>query len=315
MKTKVTLLSWTPKPVETIATLWGVSRSTKTIEEVKETIGENPYAENLFEDLLTAELPIVASLHFNFILEGVSISFREQLVRHMIGSRIGEGIGADYVPTLDDSSFWVQSMRALPMKDFAMDGQYHMPKGLEDYTIKSPTLADGYEKADVAYKRAMIRIQDTYNNMIEAGVPYEEARNILPVGIQHRLNWSINGRALLHVIKKRTCWITQLGQWQEVLFQMVSELCDKVHPVFRQIAAPPCVKKKCYGGCPYVAENKAKVEGTDPLPVCPLWVGEELKDAEYERAKRSYDNHPLTPLHEKSYLDIWGKTSAFQWRE
>jgi thymidylate synthase ThyX len=277
MKPKVTLISCTADPVKTICDVWNASKTELPLDELP------PPSEDLFRRVIAQRIPVAENVDFVFMLEGVSVSFREQMVRHRIGTHVGDRLGVDIVPDLADSSWWSQSMRIQSMGSFADRESYRVPKSLKGKLVTAPKSYRGEAfasippklPADHLFQATMKTIQDAYNALVEAGVPLEDARELIPLGTQHRISWKLNLAALQHIIGKRSCWILQGSIWHPVIAGMIDELAKKVDPIFRDLSLPPCAKsdegEHCFGGCVFKEENRRRVDGLDELPVCPLY--------------------------------------------
>lgn len=282
---KVTLVSWTERPLETIYSIWDASKTqapTLTAEDVERTVSREDVLE-LFKRVIKQGIPVGESISFNFMLEGVSVSWREQAARHRIGARMGDVFGVDVIPDLAQSSWWSQSMRILDMSHFADNGDFRVPQ----------TIIDRGPEAVEKFQYQMKAIQDCYAQWVQDGIPMEDARELIPLGAHHRISWSLNMSALRHIVGKRSCWILQAGIWGPVMEGMVKELGEKVDPVFWDLTSPPCMKGDDFVGCPVEHENERRLDGRDELPVCPLYMqgvhkwrhpdgSEALRDVEFE---------------------------------
>lgn len=288
MKPTVTLVSHTDNPVGTIYALWQASRNNEPAPNPKDISPDNPAALEIFKKVFNSQIPVSENLNFIFLIEGISISLREQLVRHKVGTKVGDRIGIDTVPELGGSAFWSQTMRVLDMGRFYEQGNYRMPDSVS---------VSG--KRSTIYRNAIKSSQDAYNQLIELGTPIEDARDVLPLATGHRISWSINLRTLQQVIGKRSCWIAQSGIWEPIIFGMVNELATKVHPYFRNLINPPCIKDDKFVGCCYNLENERRVDGRDPLPPCTLYL-DENKIAEHR------DREDLKTMAVK-YANIWDR--------
>jgi len=259
---KVTLLTWTKDPLETVYSVWWQSKNEKplmTPDEVKENVPPSE-VEELFKAVIAQRIPVGEHLDFVFVMENVSVSWREQAVRHRIGVKVGgERLGVDVIPNLADSSWWSQSMRIQNMGSFFSNGAYRMPKSL-----------DAHPEAKAVFCDIMCDIEAAYNNLIDMGVPMEDAREVIPLGAQHRISWKLNIGALQHIMEKRGCWILQLGTWGPIITGMVDELANKVHPVFRELVTPPCIRGDKFNSCVFMEECRRRLTGDDELPPCPL---------------------------------------------
>lgn len=267
---KVTLIAHTERPIETIYLIWELSKTNKPLNGPG-GIGYAAFddhgkaskeAREIFEKVVDAKIPVAENLNFVFLLEDVSISFREQMVRHRIGVNVGERLGADIVPDLADSTWWSQSMRILPMDRFATDGHFRLPENMT-------------REQQEEYVLAMMRAENAYNRLVASGMSLEDAREVIPLAAQHRITWGLNLAALQHIIGKRGCQILQGDLWAPVIKGMVDELAKKVDPYFRRLIAPPCIKGGKYSACQFKIDNERRQNGDDEIPPCTLWVGKE----------------------------------------
>lgn len=289
--TTVRLLSHTAFPIETIYVEWLQSRSEGYVPDpgtvrAKIDMEKHRAAQgvphdagayedevmDVFEKVIAMKIPVAETVDFVFLLEHCPIALREQIVRHRIGHRYGGRLGADIVPDLAESTFWSQTTRVLNMGKFATEGEYLLP---ESVTKSEATIMDRGSEISIEefYCRQMGWLQSAYNRLVAAGIPAEDARNLLPLGVQHRLTWKLNLSALLHVLSKRGCWIAQLGMWEPVIRGIVEELATKIHPVFRKLIDPPCFAADGnFNGCVFKLENENRVRGDDPYAPCPLYL-------------------------------------------
>lgn len=82
--------------------------------------------------------------------------------------------------------------------------------------------------------------------MINAGVPAEDARYILPQGITTKLYMTMNARELRHFFSLRCC---TRAQWEiRALADEMLRLCKEVAPALFEDAGPGCVRGKCPEG-------------------------------------------------------------------
>jgi thymidylate synthase (FAD) len=273
MNPKVTLINPPSRVLETIWVLWECSKVDGPVEldvaTVAATVPQKEL-EDLFWKVLAQHIPIAEHIHFTFMLEGVSVSLREQMVRHRIGTHVGDNFGVDIVPDLASSSWWSQSMRIQDMGQFADKTMYRVPDTLGD--------SDGPGTARGLFHQTMKTVQDAYSTLVMLGVPMEDARELIPLGAQHRISWALSLQSLLHILGKRGCWILQLGIWGPIIHGMVAELAAKIHPMFARIVRPPCIDQDdSFKGCQYRLENARRLPNIDGIvldqhPPCPLWL-------------------------------------------
>jgi thymidylate synthase ThyX len=289
-------------PKECLYVLWKSSRTIGgyryTAAQVAEMAKTDPAlaadVNKTFQDIVDSELPIKQNLNFTFVLDDVSISFREQMVRHKIGNKLGDNYGVDTAPDLESSTFWSQSIRYLQPREFATKMNYRLPAKLNDSQRRTFTYAMQY-------------IENVYNTLLNEGVSQEDARELLPVGMTHSISWTLNLATIQHVIGKRGCWLAQADLWEPIIQGMVTEL-SKLDPYFKTIVAPPCIKGGKFGACKFKIENDARVAGTDPLTPCPLFVSETgvMSRAETEK-------HVHFPEFEAKYRRLWSQADVFEW--
>ncbi len=273
---KVTLLSKTELPIETIYAVWQASRNNDPVPLPQDfgpsEVEQRPSKEerSVFEKVIDSKIPVAEMLDFVFLIENVSISWREQAVRHRIGVKVDERLGADIVPDLADDTWWSQSMRILDMGQFVEEGNFRVPESIANHP--NPCVKSLYYETLKANASA-------YRNFVANGVPMEDAREVIPIGATHRIVWKLNLAALMHIVGKRGCWILQLGVWGPIIKQMVHELADKVDPYFINLIAPPCVKGDAFTGCLFKLDNERRIDGEDEIPPCSLFLHHHERDA------------------------------------
>jgi hypothetical protein len=273
-KPKITLYTKTELPLETVYGIWEQSKSLAPLRSPEQILDEVDPEEvrKVFRAVVAQRIPVGEHIDFTFVLEDVCIAFREQMIRHRIGTKPSpEKVGADIVmeavPDVADSSFWAQSMVIQDMGTYADRSSYTVP----DSMLNHPDSAGLIETLDLAHQT----IQDAYNSFTEKGIPREDARTLIPLGALHRISWKLNMSALLHVMAKRSCWVLQLSFWGDVIRGMVNELATKVDPIFRELVTPPCIRVNRDGtdqftGCTLMEEARRRITGEDEMPPCPL---------------------------------------------
>lgn len=292
---------------EIVEGLWGTSETLGYLKRPKYDIEDlrecAKHINDTVEMILNESIPVTENLNFTFRIQNLPISLREQLVRHKIGTHIDPKMGADItpifgieqyqflkslqdmyrtlpegaymqmdvLPDLAESTFWSQTSRIMNLGTFYDDGQWFLPPSLEGKTVQ---IRDGGASftAEEVYRDALNCIQDNYNLLIKAGVHPEDARQILPLGMTHGITWTLNLKALQHIIGKRVCFIAQVGLWGDMIRQMVSQLRE-LSPLLGGIAKPPCVRGHEFINCTVPGTNKERIQGLDgPMPPCPLFV-------------------------------------------
>lgn len=256
---------------EHLYVLWQASKTHEPAPAMEDI--DTATAEKLFWELWEADVPVMECVHVSFVIENVAVAWREQAVRHRVGHYHGASFGTGMVPDLTHSTFWIQSMRVLDMRDFADNGQFYVPESVhEGPSVGDDPTSPAALKAQEIWVRHMDFAQESYRRLQLCGIPEEDARGVLPLYITHRVTWTTNLKALKHVLNKRSCWIMQASLWEPVVRGMVRELSEKVDPLFADAFLPPCFKRGEFVKCEYVNENVARVEHRDPNPPCSLYL-------------------------------------------
>jgi thymidylate synthase (FAD) len=145
---------------------------------------------------------------FTFGISGVSRTLSHQLVRHRAGV-----------------AFDQQSQRYVTYKGPAT----MLPATIED---ADPSLRARYE-AQVGGALSV------YGDLVEAGIPGEDARFVFPNATRTNLVMTTNLRALIHMSGLRLC---TMAQWEiRRLFQLIRQEIFQVSPFLGTFLAPKCV--------------------------------------------------------------------------
>ncbi|TET64581.1 FAD-dependent thymidylate synthase [Candidatus Bathyarchaeota archaeon] len=161
---------------------------------------------------------VIEHASFTFSIEGVSRAMTHQLVRHRI------------------ASFTQQSQR------------YVTYDTLEKYVTPPSILREA--EARKTFDEALERVSETYKNLLNLGIPKEDARFILPNAAKTNIIVTMNARELRHFFNLRCCI---RAQWEirEVATEMLKQV-KEVAPALFEDAGPSCVS---LGYCP---ERKMK---------------------------------------------------------
>ena len=197
---RVRLLNALPDPYGSVAALCA-QYSGKVVRNLNEVTDEERRA--VIDDMLSTVLngPLeVAQFHWQ--IEGVTRSITHQMVR----SR---------------ASFFAQeSLRfAVPEGDWARE--IPLPPSLAGNLKPGSNMATALE----IWRRHMSVSQEFYQQLIELGVPAEEARGVLPHDMPTRIHWVCDLRTLLAEAGKRTCTQAQFP-WRLIFAGMASALRD-----------------------------------------------------------------------------------------
>jgi len=145
---------------------------------------------------------------FTFGISGVTRTLSHQLVRHRAGV-----------------AFDQQSQRYLNYKK----PSYMVPGSLQD---ASPELREHFTSQ-------MDESLAFYGEMLDAGIPGEDARFVMPNATRTNLIMTANLRSLIHMSGLRLC---TMAQWEiRRLFQLIRHEVFSVSPFLGSFLAPKCV--------------------------------------------------------------------------
>lgn len=147
--------------------------------------------------------------YFSFLVDGISRACSHQLVRHR------------------PASYSQQSQRYVSMEGFS----YVTPETVKEVKVK----VNGRE---VSYDDVMEFLGRVYRALVEAGVPKEDARFVLPNACTTRILFTMNGEELVHFLRLRTC---SRAQWEirEMAIKILIELRKKFPELFKDVG-PNC---------------------------------------------------------------------------
>lgn len=139
-------------------------------------------------------------------VKGVSRSCMAQITRHR------------------HASFDVQSMRYV---NFSDDASVETPRSLtdDDHATRGEGVVEVPYRKDVKtlFEQNAEKAVETYKELVESGVPKEDARFILPIGTTVNFTIGINARSLLHIEDMRK---TGEAQWE------VRDMTERIHDEF-----------------------------------------------------------------------------------
>lgn len=189
---RVHLLSATPDPLGAMAAAHRLfaGKSTRNLGEV--TDEERRFAwEDTFKTRLRAPLEFI-DLHF--FIEGVSRAFTHQMVRQRTAVYAQESL------------------------------RFAVKRGMADEVAVPPTIVNDENAAEV-WTKTIKEIEAAYEGLINAGIPAEDARALLPHATTTRLNYKTNMRNLLEHAGNRLCTQAQF-EWRVVFLGIMSAISN-----------------------------------------------------------------------------------------
>ena len=185
---EIKLINKTPDFLHTIWTAGRTSHSSLTPQELYTLDETESKMLKLVEFLIKSKhLSTLEHCSMTFAVSGVSRTLLAQYSRHRIGV-----------------SLTVQSQR------YVSEGTEKNQGQLFDF-VTPPTIAGDPAKL-AAYRKAMENAQASYDELVAAGVPMEDARFVLPGGICTNFVTTLNLRSLLDVYEKRV--LVRGAQWE-----------------------------------------------------------------------------------------------------
>jgi thymidylate synthase (FAD) len=264
----VKLLAHTENPDKLIASAAKLCYSSSTIDELMEKI-ENSDIDKFIETLhdMGHESPFEHA-SFTFAIEGVSRITEQQLTRHRIASySIQSGRYTNrsngklrLPPVIENNSLarfkfdramdmcleTYREVVALLIDDYIeLELSKHSNMGLIKELIGMVPDHDRGIKFAQMLKKYMPDKYQTMSRKVEKKA-FEDARYILPNGIQTTIIMTMNVRELFHFLKLRHC---KRAQWEirEVATKIL-EICREVSPVLFKYAGAPCTRGQCTEG-------------------------------------------------------------------
>jgi flavin-dependent thymidylate synthase len=192
---RVRLLNATPDPLGSVAALIEQYKG-NVIRSLSEVTDEQRRAAlaDMSKTVLSGPLEAV---QFHWQIEGVTRSITHQMVR----SR---------------ASFFAQESLRFAVPEGNWADEIPWPASLAHDT-------EGTAYGREVWRSAMVDAEAHYRHLIEAGMPAEEARGVLPHDMSTRIHWVCDLRTLLAEAGKRTCTQAQFP-WRMIFAGMASAL-------------------------------------------------------------------------------------------
>jgi len=210
-KLKVELLGYTSDPEQNVVAAIRQCYASVGAKELKEKTTDEVKRRLIKQVISSGHTSTLEHASFTFAIDGVSRVTEIHLIRHRI------------------ASFSIQSGRYVKRGDAA----YRVPPKIRN-------LAD--KKILEKYLKHLENSQELYIELMDAGIPAEDARFCQPQSVQVKIVMTMNARELLHFFSVRSC---TRAQWEirEVAKQML-DLVKEVAPIIFENAGPPCVSEK-----------------------------------------------------------------------
>jgi thymidylate synthase (FAD) len=210
----VKLIHHTPNPEYAVALAARLCYSPVSIDTLQEKLSGNDNKTFLEKIMSLGHQSVLEHASFTFGIEGVSRVTTHQLVRHRI------------------ASFSQQSQRYVSHKD------------LFDAVV--PPSIDAMPMMKERFADQLRSIHRFYAEMVEAGIPPEDARYILPNATESKIMVTMNARELFHFFRLRCC---ERAQWEirQMSLEML-KIVKRVAPIIFANAGPGCLAGDCPEG-------------------------------------------------------------------
>lgn len=209
----VQLLTHTPDPEQVVAAAARLCYSAASIDQLLEKSRED-HADLLRRILGLGHLSVLEHASFTFGIEGISRACSHQLVRHRL------------------ASYSQQSQRYVSHR--------------EPFAAITPPSIGGSPELNARYETLLAEIHQVYRELLEAGVPAEDARFVLPNAAATKIVLTMNARELLHFFNLRCC---RRAQWEIRLMAIeMLRLARESAPLLFAGAGPGCIRGACPEG-------------------------------------------------------------------
>lgn len=251
MSAKVTLLTYTPNPEQTIASAAKLCYSASSIADIKD--GLTPEKSADFVEMLAGlgHASPIEHVSFTFGVEGISRACSHQLVRHRIASysqqsqRYVDGNKFDFVtpPAIQNCD------EALAEYNKILDNQAEAYSKIRDAlmvkSIKEFSNNNFDGKTNNQVLNEFKELNKTQFNTFQK-LANEDARFILPNACCTKIVCTFNARSLQNFFAHRCC---NRAQWEirDVATQML-EICLQIAPTLFKKSGPPCMSGVCPEG-------------------------------------------------------------------
>ena len=244
MRPLVTLLDHTAKPERIIAMAARLCYTKgMTIADLDQKLTDKKCRDMVLKIVENRHHSCLEHANFTFGIEDVSRNFTHQLVRHR------------------NTSYEQQSL--------------HYLKADIDFKVVQPNLDQLQQLRWNQTKKATFEV---YTEMLKEGIPREDARHILPGGIETKIISTANLRQWMHFIKVRSCAVN-CSEIQVVAMHIRTEIL-RLLPFLKAHIGPTCKTdgvcyegKKFYAICdahPWESPVRVKGDGLDEV-----WTKEE----------------------------------------
>jgi thymidylate synthase (FAD) len=213
---EVKLLDHSSDPIRSLYVAYRTAYSALTPMQIEDRISDERITREQMLDFIARRLETghaspLEQVWFEFGISGVTRAFSHQFVRHRMGI-----------------SFEQQSQRYVTFKG----GEF-------PYTVPDSVREAGLEDD---LNQEFDRLASLYDRMVQAGVPAEDARFVLPNATNTNFKITVNFAELLHIADLRLCTRAQ-WEFRKVVAMMRAELMRRF-PELARYLQPKCGERR-----------------------------------------------------------------------
>lgn len=210
---RVTLLSMTPQPLAAVAAMAFMYEG-RVIRDLSE-LTDLEIKEKWYDVLSTHLDTPLEAVQLHFLIEGVDRSFTHQLVRQRVGAAYAqESLRFAVVDDLMQATTLPPSLAGtVPARDWVGSDGWVNADG--EATLRQTWRA--------VWDQAMHTLDGAYTALVDAGMPAEEARGLLPHATATRVVYVTNLRALKDHAGNRLCTQAQF-HWRQVFALIIDAI-------------------------------------------------------------------------------------------
>jgi len=206
MAVYVELLASTPNAAKVVASAAKLCYSPSGAADILNGLDAEKVSSFLGMLRESGHLSVFEHVSFTFAIEGISRVTTHQLVRHRVAS-------------------------------YSQQSQRYVGMNKQDCII--PPSVSNNPDALALFSKQNADAMSCYEKLVEMGVPKEDARFILPHGMETRIVVTMNARELHHFFALRLC---KRAQWEiRELARKMYVLARKTSPELFSIGGPSCV--------------------------------------------------------------------------
>ncbi|TDB38751.1 MAG: FAD-dependent thymidylate synthase [Actinobacteria bacterium] len=222
----VKLLYHTPDPERAVAAAARLCYAPVGAAELVESMSDEAVRKVLRTVISSGHLSTLEHASYTFAIDGVSRALTHQLVRHRLAS-------------------------------FNQQSQRYVRYDAAPVMIEPPSVA-GDTTAHEIFAEASAAAFEAYGRLLDAGVPAEDARYLLPNAMETKIVVTMNIRELFHFFELRCC---KRAQWEirDLALRMLA-LAEPTAPYIFLDAGAACRRGPC---------SEGKMTCGDPYPKAP----------------------------------------------